>query len=95
MESELLARPRAAIRRIILPAVAAGLLLASCSTGNGSYNWGWFRVSPFTESRQRNLLFLVQRSRFTQAINRVHVNVFRSVPVLVMILWVYHGLPVS
>ena len=29
-----------------------------------------------------------------RAFNRVYVEVFRSVPVLVMILWVYYGLPV-
>lgn len=34
-------------------------------------------------------------SRVTKAINRFYVEVFRSVPVLVMILWVYYGLPVS
>ena len=34
-------------------------------------------------------------SRVTQAISRFYVNVFRSIPVLVMILWVYYGLPVS
>ena len=34
-------------------------------------------------------------NRITKAINRFYVEVFRSVPVLVMILWVYYGLPVS
>ena len=29
-----------------------------------------------------------------RAINRVYVELFRSIPVLVMILWVYYGLPV-
>ena len=137
MEPELLAGPgsrpakarsaagRAATRKVILLLVVAGALLASCSSaGGGSYSWGWFRVSPFTDSGQRNLLFLVQgfvptlsvsfvswavsvvlglgiallglaKSRVTRAVNRVYVNVFRSVPVLVLILWVYYGLPVS
>jgi len=29
-----------------------------------------------------------------RAVNRVYVELFRSIPVLVMILWVYYGLPV-
>ena len=137
MEPELLAGPgsrpatarsaagRATTRKVVLLLVAAVLLLASCSSaGGGSYSWGWFRVSPFTDSGQRTLLFLVQgfvptlsvsfvswavsvvlglgiallglaKSRVTRAVNRVYVNVFRSVPVLVLILWVYYGLPVS
>lgn len=32
--------------------------------------------------------------RWLQAFNRLYVEVFRSIPVLVMILWVYYGLPV-
>ena len=34
------------------------------------------------------------RYRWLRAFNRLYVEVFRSVPVLVMILWVYYGLPV-
>ncbi|MFW5688275.1 MAG: ABC transporter permease subunit, partial [Spirochaetota bacterium] len=98
----------------------AALLLISCgSEVRGGYNWGWFRVSPFTDVGRRNLLFLLQgyiptlsvsfaawalsivlglalaviglaKNRFAQAVNRTYVNAFRSVPVLVMILWVYY-----
>jgi polar amino acid transport system permease protein len=32
--------------------------------------------------------------RVLRAANRVYVEVFRSIPILVMILWVYYGLPV-
>ncbi|MCC6008527.1 MAG: amino acid ABC transporter permease [Rhodobacteraceae bacterium] len=32
--------------------------------------------------------------RFLRVLNRVYVEVFRSIPILVMILWVYYGLPV-
>ena len=33
--------------------------------------------------------------RSFKIVNRTYVEVFRSVPVLVMILWVYYGLPVA
>jgi len=36
----------------------------------------------------------VATSRTGQAINRVYVEVFRAIPMLVMLLWVYYGLPV-
>ena len=32
--------------------------------------------------------------RSLRAVNRVYVEVFRSIPVLVMLLWIYYGLPV-
>jgi polar amino acid transport system permease protein len=34
------------------------------------------------------------KSRLLRAVNRVYVEAFRSVPTLVMVLWVYYGLPV-
>jgi His/Glu/Gln/Arg/opine family amino acid ABC transporter permease subunit len=101
------------------------VLLGSCSGQvQGGYSWGWFRVSPFTESGRGNLLFMLRgygptlavsfvawlvsivlglslavlgmmRNRVARWVNRAYVNAFRSVPVLVMILWVYYGLPVS
>ena len=37
----------------------------------------------------------LSHNRILQAVNRGYVNIFRSVPVLVMILWVYYGLPVA
>lgn len=37
----------------------------------------------------------LSHNRVLQGINRAYVNIFRSVPVLVMILWVYYGLPVA
>ena len=36
----------------------------------------------------------LSRRPWLRAFNRLYVEVFRSVPVLVMILWVYYGLPV-
>lgn len=33
--------------------------------------------------------------RWLRAINRVYVEIFRAVPLLVMLLWVYYGLPVA
>lgn len=34
------------------------------------------------------------KQSWLRAINRIYVEVFRSIPVLVMILWIYYGLPV-
>lgn len=39
-------------------------------------------------------LFALSRNRFLRAANRVYVEAVRAVPILVMILWVYYGLPV-
>jgi len=39
-------------------------------------------------------LLALQRSRPLRMVNRVYVEVFRAIPMLVMILWVYYGLPV-
>ena len=36
----------------------------------------------------------LSRNVVLRALNRVYVEVFRSIPILVMILWVYYGLPV-
>jgi len=110
---------------MVLLGVVVALLLTSCgSQVRGGYSWGWFRVSPFTDSGRNNLRFLLRgygptlavsfsawavsialglalavlglmKNRIARAVNRFYVNVFRSVPVLVMILWVYYGLPVS
>jgi len=33
-------------------------------------------------------------NRYLRSINRTYVEIFRSIPVLVLILWVYYGLPV-
>ena len=34
------------------------------------------------------------KERYLRSFNRTYVEIFRSIPVLVMILWVYYGLPV-
>jgi His/Glu/Gln/Arg/opine family amino acid ABC transporter permease subunit len=36
----------------------------------------------------------LSKRRALRAVNRVYVEVFRSVPLLVLLLWVYYGLPV-
>lgn len=36
----------------------------------------------------------LSKVRLFQILNRIYVEVFRSIPILVMILWVYYGLPV-
>ena len=37
----------------------------------------------------------LSKNRIARGVNRLWVEIFRSVPVLVMILWAYYGLPVS
>ena len=37
----------------------------------------------------------LQPNKIGRGINRIYVEVFRSIPVLVMLLWVYYGLPIS
>jgi His/Glu/Gln/Arg/opine family amino acid ABC transporter permease subunit len=39
-------------------------------------------------------LLALSKRRAVRAVNRVYVEVFRSVPLLVLLLWVYYGLPV-
>ena len=36
----------------------------------------------------------LSKSRYLRSANRVYVEVFRSIPLLVLLLWVYYGLPV-
>ena len=91
-------------------------------TGCGA-NWGWYVVSPSTESGRSNLKFLTDglgytialsvcaivisivigllialpglaKSRAPRTMNRVYVECFRAIPILVLLLWVYYGLPV-
>jgi His/Glu/Gln/Arg/opine family amino acid ABC transporter permease subunit len=40
-------------------------------------------------------VFGLAKNRIARGVNRTYVTIFRSIPVLVMILWVYYGLPVS
>jgi len=97
--------------------VALSLLLSGCSD-----KWGWYVVSPATESGMNNLKFLLSglyytvllsltaisisifigllialpglsKNRFVRSINRIYVETVRAVPILVLILWVYYGLP--
>jgi len=39
-------------------------------------------------------LFALARSRTLQWVNRIYVESFRAIPMLVMLLWVFYGLPV-
>ena len=100
----------------------AGSLLTLLLTGCGA-NWGWYVVSPSTESGRSNLEFLIDglgytialsicaivisivigllialpglaKGRAPRTINRVYVECFRAIPILVLLLWVYYGLPV-
>ena len=100
----------------------AGLLLTLLLTGCGA-NWGWYVVSPSTESGRSNLKFLIDglgytialsicaivisivigllialpglaKGRAPRTMNRVYVECFRAIPILVLLLWVYYGLPV-
>jgi len=100
-------------------------VLACCAfvLGGCGSQWGWYVVSPSTESGRNNLKFLVSgmghtvgvsllaivisviigllaalpgisSNRYLRGFNRIYVEFFRAVPMLVMILWVYYGLPV-
>ena len=100
----------------------AGCLLTLLLTGCGA-NWGWYVVSPSTESGRSNLKFLIDglgytialsicaivisivigllialpglaKGRAPRTMNRVYVECFRAIPILVLLLWVYYGLPV-
>ena len=100
----------------------AGSLLTLLLTGCGA-NWGWYVVSPSTESGRSNLKFLIDglgytialsicaivisivigllialpglaKGRAPRTMNRVYVECFRAIPILVLLLWVYYGLPV-
>ncbi|GHB45481.1 amino acid ABC transporter permease [Pseudovibrio japonicus] len=99
--------------------VALALVLAGCSGGQ----WGWYVVSPGTETGRVNLGFMIaglqetlsvsltaivismvvglfvalpglSENKYGRAFNRTYVEVVRSVPSLVLIFWVYYGLPV-
>ncbi len=90
--------------------------------GGCSANWGWYVVSPATDTGMSNLKFLLSglyytvllsltailisvfvgllvalpglsKSRSFRGFNRFYVEVVRAVPILVLILWVYYGLP--
>lgn len=105
--------------RQLLLLVIISLMLTGCG---GTYEWGWYVLSPLSDTGRINLNFLLQGFLYTLAIslsafslamlaglfialpgmakrksfryfNRVYVECFRSVPVLVMILWIYYGLP--
>ena len=39
-------------------------------------------------------LLTLTRHPFPRGLNRIYVECFRSIPILVMLLWVYYGLPV-
>ncbi|WP_354011293.1 amino acid ABC transporter permease [Endozoicomonas lisbonensis] len=100
--------------------ILTALLLAGC---NSDYEWGWYILSPQTETGRTNLSFLIDGFLFTlgisvtafvlamfagllvalpglselkgvRLINRIYVETLRSIPVLVMILWIYYGLPI-
>ena len=97
--------------RVCVAFLALGL--AGCGQ-----NWGWYVVSPATESGRTNLGFLVDglgytialsataiaisivvglmialpglaRARPARIFNRVYVEGFRAIPILVLLLWVY------
>lgn len=104
---------------IKLSLLAATLTLTGCT----NTQWGWYVLSPTTESGAANLKFLLgglqytialsftaiaisvvvglivalpalAANRYGRLVNRVYVELVRAVPILVLILWVYYGLPV-
>ena len=81
------------MRRVLL--LVACLSLAGCSA-----EWGWYVVDPTTKSGAINLKFLLQGYWYTLALSFTAIAIsvvvgllVRAVPLLVMILWVYYGLP--
>jgi len=111
-------------KSIIRIALLVSLVAALSGCADTGYTWGWFAVSPGTETGRLNLMFLMRgfiptitislvslglsialglivallgmsQNRVLKGINRVWVEIFRSVPVLVMLLWTYYGLPIS
>ena len=36
----------------------------------------------------------LSKNKFLKAFNRIYIEVFRSIPLLVLLLWVYYGLPI-
>lgn len=99
--------------------VITAFILSGC-TGD---QWGWYVVSPETETGRANLVFMLSglketlsisitaifismvvglvialpglsANKYARAFNRTYVEVVRSVPSLVLIFWVYYGLPV-
>jgi polar amino acid transport system permease protein len=99
------------------------ILLVPLVLGGCGQNWGWYVVSPVTESGRTNLRFLIDglgytialsvcaiiisvviglcialpglaRGKAPRVMNRVYVESFRAIPILVLLLWVYYGLPV-
>lgn len=99
--------------------VGLSVLLTGCV---GS-EWGWYVISPMTETGQQNLKFLlgglvntisvsltaisisiligllvalpgISSNRHLRRINRSYVEVVRAIPLLVLLLWVYYGVPV-
>ena len=97
----------------------ATLPLSACA----NTQWGWYVLSPATETGAANMKFLLGGLRYTIAlsftaiaisvvvgllvalpalstnryarlVNRLYVEIVRAVPILVLILWVYYGLPV-
>ncbi len=98
------------------------IVVSSCSTSN--YSWGWYELSPFSDSGRANLSFLFSGFTVTivsslvaflvsifigfiiaffsqikvfpfRFIAHVWVLLFRSIPVLVMLLWLYYGLAIA
>ena len=97
--------------------------LTATMTGCGS-QWGWYVVSPATESGRNNLMFLIgglwntillsvialsisvavgllvalpglSNKPWLRWINRIYVELVRAIPLLVLLLWVYYGLPIA
>lgn len=109
--------------RLFIGKVIALLSVIVLLTGCGEQQWGWYVISPFTETGLQNIKFLVSglvdtvrlsltaisisiviglcvalpgisSRRGLKAINRGYVEIFRAIPLLVLLLWVYYGVPV-
>lgn len=110
------------MKKLVLFALLVAIVLSSCTGSN--YTWGWYEVSPFSDSGRVNLSFLVSGLFYTVLVSFISfllsattgfivaflgqqrmfvmrtfsvgwILVFRSVPSLVMLLWLYYGLPIA
>jgi polar amino acid transport system permease protein len=81
-----------------LKIIALLFLLQGCSS---NYEWGWYILSPENIEGLTNLKFLISGITTTIYISVVSIIlamiiglIVRAIPLLVLILWIYYGLPI-